>query len=224
MNILYEDAWMLVCEKEANVPVQSSRVGVRDMVSILKNYRKEKEGMLGEPYLGVIHRLDQPVQGVIVFAKTREAAAKLSAQARGDAMKKEYLAVACGQCREKEGVLVDYLVKDGRTNTSRIGKAGEAGAKEARLDYRILREEGGHVLVSICLHTGRHHQIRVQMAHAGMPLAGDRKYQPQVSWTKEEHLALCACQLTLRHPKTGKRMTFRVEPKGAFFEKFCQKG
>lgn len=224
MNILYEDAWMLVCEKEANVPVQSSRVGVRDMVSILKNYRKETEGMRREPYLGVVHRLDQPVQGLIVFAKTREAAAKLSAQARGDGMKKEYLAVACGQCREKEGVLVDYLVKDGRTNTSRIGKAGEPGAKEARLDYRIIREEGGYALVSICLHTGRHHQIRVQMAHAGMPLAGDRKYQPQVSWSPGEYLALCACRLTLRHPATGRRMTFRAEPKGVFFEKFCQKG
>lgn len=224
MNILYEDEWLLVCEKEANVPVQSSRVGVRDLVSILKNYRKETEGMRGEPYLGVVHRLDQPVQGVIVFAKTKEAAARLSAQARSDAMEKEYLAVVCGQCREKEGVLEDYLVRDGRTNTSRIGKPGEPGAKKARLDYRILGEEDGRALASVRLHTGRHHQIRVQMAHAGMPLAGDRKYQPQVSWARGENLALCAHRLTLSHPATGERMTFETEPTGVFFERFWQKG
>ena len=224
MNILYEDQWMLVCEKEAGIPVQSSRVGVWDMVSILKNYRKETEGMPGEPYLGLIHRLDQPVQGVIVFAKTKEAAAKLSAQASGDAMKKEYLAVVCGQIREKEGGLVDYLVKDGRTNTSRIGRSGERGAKKARLDYRILQEEGGFALAAICIHTGRHHQIRVQMAHAGMPLAGDRKYHPEAAWASCEGLALCAHRLTLLHPKTGRKMMFRAEPKGVFFEKFCQKG
>lgn len=218
MKILFEDASLIVCVKEAGIPVQSSRVGTKDMVSILKNYRKESEKTEGEPYLGLIHRLDQPVQGVMVFAKTREAAAGLSAQvSRGD-MKKEYLAIVRAENPGPEGKLVDYLQKDGRTNTSRVVSEKVQGAKRAELEYRILNQKEGLALAAIRLHTGRHHQIRVQMAHAGMPLAGDRKYGSERMQDERTGLALCAHRLTFRHPVTKKQMTFETEPAGGFFE------
>ena len=237
MEILYEDKQLMVCYKEAGLPVQSARMGVKDLESILKNYLWEKgqeKGKQREPYLAVVHRLDQPVEGVLVFAKTPEAAKKLSAQLTDGRMKKTYLAVTHlpthriskhprsqemgeenlyeddsqgkrfwkekpdqegfqekGSWKEKPGQadpqgqelcggnktgmgrfhsLEDYLVKDGRTNTSRIGKAGEPGAKLAKLEYEILEREENKALVKIRLYTGRHHQIRVQMAGTGMPL------------------------------------------------------
>lgn len=224
MEILYEDAYLLVCVKEPGIPVQSARIGVRDLVSILKIRRKESEGMRGEPYLGVVHRLDQPVGGVVVFAKTKEAAGALSAQIQKGRMKKEYLAVICAPPKNKEGVLKDTLLRDGRTNTSRVVKPDQAGAREAVLSYKVLKTKGDWTLVSVLLSTGRHHQIRVQMAHAGMPLAGDRKYQPDVNWKPGEGLALWAHRLTFVHPKTRKELTFQAEPKGFFFEKFFSEG
>lgn len=224
MEILYEDSCLLVCIKEPGIPVQSAKIGVRDMVSILKTYRKESEGMRGEPYLGIVHRLDQPVGGVLVFAKTREAAAGLSAQMQSGKMKKEYLAVTCGKPKKTEGHLEHYLLRDGRTNASRAVEKGQAGAKLAVLDYKVLQTQGDLSLVSILLSTGRHHQIRVQMAQAKMPLAGDRKYQPNISWKPQEGLALWACRLTFAHPKTKKSLTFEAPPRGFFFEKFHLEG
>lgn len=220
MEILFEDDSLIVCVKEAGVPVQSSRIGVKDLASILKNYRKETEGLEGEPYLGLIHRLDQPVQGVMAFAKTREAAAGLSAQVREGAMEKEYLAVIQSGSPGPGGTLVDYLQKDGRTNTSRVVSGKAPGAKQARLEYRILSQKEGFALAAIRLYTGRHHQIRVQMAHGGMPLAGDRKYGPESPDGSRAGLALCAHRLTLRHPGTKEKMVFETNPIGGFFEIF----
>lgn len=181
-EILYEDEAVLVCRKEAGVAVQTARSAQQDMVSLLKNYRAAKKET---PYIGVIHRLDQPVEGVMVFAKTPQAAAKLSAQVSGRSVEKEYLAVTAGVPQPESGKLRDFLRRDGRTNTSSVVAEGTPDAKEARLSYRVEQTsaDGARALVLVRLETGRHHQIRVQMAHAGYPLEGDRKYgKERVPW------------------------------------------
>lgn len=217
LDILYEDRHIFVCRKPAGIPVQSAKAGVKDMVSILKNYRNEKEQ---NTYIGLVHRLDQPVQGVMVFAKTKEAAAELSRQVTDGRMKKQYLAVVCGKPARKEGQLVDYLLKDGRTNTSSIVKEGTKGAKKAELTYVIRKETEEYALAEIHLLTGRHHQIRVQMAAAGMPLAGDRKYNTGVGADAAKYVALAAHRLTFIHPAKKKPMSFEAKPEGELFSVF----
>ncbi len=217
IDILYEDGQLLVCRKPAGVPVQSGKVGQKDMVSILRNYRNGKEG---DTYIGLVHRLDQPVQGVMVFAKTKMAAAGLSRQITDGRMKKQYLAVTCGKPMKKQGALVDYLLKDGRTNTSSIVPEGTKGAKRAELRYRIIAETPGYALAEIDLLTGRHHQIRVQMTGAGMPLAGDRKYNLSDAGQTEKYVALAAHRLSFEHPVLKKEICFEGKPEGAIFKKF----
>ncbi len=312
--ILYEDRDILVCHKAAGVPVQSAGVAVKDMESMLLNYLKEKQeaeqkGKGGEsradrpgrqnlPYLGIVHRLDQPVEGILVFAKNKKAAAGLSRQISEGTMKKVYNAVCCvdkvsadgdngdgfgeekpgmrakadrekaaekaekkpgtradqaakeaekkpgtradqaaekaekkaGTRAEKEAeekkkeeiLLTDWLKKDARSNTSSIVSPGTPGAKKAELKYRILRRRTiqgkEYAEVRIRLLTGRHHQIRVQMAGAGLPLYGDRKYNPrweayrvpEYDGGEGARLALCASELTFRHPVTGKELEFAL--------------
>lgn len=227
IGILYEDAHILVCRKPAGIPVQSANMRVKDMESILRLYLFEKDSKV-KPYLGIVHRLDQPVEGVVVFARTKKAAAGLSAQAaggkNGKRMRKEYLAVSdCSgmppdevvQSEQKE--LIDWLLTDKKTNMSRIVPQGTSGAKESRLLYRTLEVQGLRRLLLVTLMTGRHHQIRVQLAGAGMPLVGDRRYHTAASG---EQLALCAHRLSFYHPATGKMMTFSVEPQGEAFKPF----
>lgn len=217
IDILYEDGQLLVCRKPAGVPVQSGKVGQKDMVSILRNYRNGKEG---DTYIGLVHRLDQPVQGVMVFAKTKMAAAELSRQITDGRVRKQYLAVICGKPIKKQGVLVDYLLKDARTNTSSIVPEGTKGAKRAELRYRIIAETPGYALAEIDLLTGRHHQIRVQMAGAGMPLAGDRKYNLSDAGQTEKYVALAAHRLSFEHPVLKKEICFEGKPEGVIFKKF----
>jgi len=218
LDILYEDAEVLVVRKPAGLAVQTKRLGQKDLESMLKNHLAKKGK---QPYIGVIHRLDQPVEGILVFAKTPKAAAALSAQAaeKTKGMKKEYLAVVCGKSEQTKGTLCDWLKKDGKTNLSSVVMKGTTDAKEAILDYEVLKykEEENRALVRINLKTGRHHQIRVQMAHAGMPLLGDTKYNPNPTGGT---VALCAYRLTVMHPLTGKSMTFSCRPKNPVFEGF----
>lgn len=213
LNILYEDEELLVVKKDAGIPVQSGRLRMMDLQGLIKNELYRRNRAAGEPYLGIIHRLDQPVEGVLVFAKTPKAAAALSKQVTDGTMKKYYLALLCGRPQEKEGVLVDYLRKDGRTNTSAIVPEGSPEAKHSELKYRVLRHGEKTTLAEIELLTGRHHQIRVQMAGAGWPLYGDMKYNPQFRDTKDYvQTALCAYKLSFVHPKTKKRMEFSITP------------
>ena len=222
--ILYEDKDILVCHKPAGVAVQSARFEMADMESSLKNYLALKTP--GEmPYLGIIHRLDQPVEGVLVFAKTPKAAAELNRQITSKTVTKEYLAVTAQMPEEKQGHLEDYLKKDNRTNSSSVVTPKTPGAKKASLDYSIQEEiedertaTGKRILVKIILDTGRHHQIRVQMAHKGMPLLGDRKYNAKDP--SGLPLGLCSCHLAFRHPVTGKKMEFKAAPKGEAFTDF----
>ncbi len=215
MKILYEDKQVIVCLKEAGLAVQSASLTAKDLVSILKNELRSRNPEK-EPYLGVVHRLDQPVEGILVFAKTPAAAKELSKQVQDGTMRKIYRArVHAETCPAAEASLEDWLRKDGKTNTSAVVPAKSAGAKKALLDYKLLSydEQEKTALLEIHLHTGRHHQIRVQMASAGMPLCGDRKYGGQVETNVENFRrfpALCAYELTFRHPKGGKQVTFTV--------------
>ncbi len=290
--ILYEDRDILVCHKAAGLPVQSAGVGTKDLESILKNYLKEKQqaeqgNKTGEdrsvradvqkvPYLGIIHRLDQPVEGVLVFAKNKKAAAGLSRQMSGGMWKKEYLAVCCvdnvsesgdnvrnlsggsgawagsvsagtsesgseekvkkndeeSSVQKREIRLTDWMRKEARINTSAIVSQDTPGAKKAELDYCVLQRRTvrgkEYVLVRIHLLTGRHHQIRVQMANAGLPLYGDRKYNvrwqeyriPEYDSQAGTGLKLCASKLAFKHPGTGKEMQFEITP--LFAENFLK--
>lgn len=232
-DILMEDQELLVVYKRAGIAVQSARTGQMDLEHQLLNYLackqekttggrgKETDTRAKKPYLAVIHRLDQPVEGILVFAKTPEAAKRLNAAMQKGQMEKVYLAVTRQKPEKEEAVLLHYLVKDGKTNTSRVAKAGEPGAKLAELSYRVLEktetEKGSGYLLEIRLKTGRHHQIRMQMAQAGMPLCGDGKYNPQEEKEEREQLALCAARLSFPHPKTGKKLRFEIVPRGKSF-------
>ena len=213
LNIIYEDEQILVVKKDAGIPVEAGRMRIMDLQGLIKNelYRRNRKG--GEPYLGLIHRLDQPVEGVMVFAKTPFAAGSLSEQVRDGRMKKHYLARVCGKPEADSGTLVDYLLKDGRTNTSSVVNPGEKDAKRSELNYKVLKRNDETTLVEVELLTGRHHQIRVQMANAGWPLYGDTKYNPKFQGTSEYvQTALCAYKLSFVHPKTKKVMEFMIEP------------
>lgn len=209
MKILYEDDAIIVCVKEAGVATQTKQIGQKDMESMLKTYRMQK-GELA--YIGVVHRLDQPVQGVMVFAKTKEVAADLSRQVATKAADKYYYAVTDGVPDKKSGNLEDYLLRDGKTNTSKVVSRQTNGAKRAELSYEILEQNEIKALLKIKLATGRHHQIRVQMANAGWPLVGDRKYNFKENMKQNrEAMCLCSYKLAFTHPVTRKKMEFEIE-------------
>lgn len=256
-KILYEDRDIIVCHKPVGIAVQSAGIGSMDMVSELKRY-------LNQPYLGIVHRLDQPVEGIIVFAKTSKAAAELSKQtaasipilrkgqnvtpgqticaeqvqkASEKIMKKIYHAKVYGHLPEMSGELQDYLVKDGKTNTSRVfnmpkgtlaesmqdgrkhqdrGNTSKESPKWSYLTYKILERQDETDLLEIRLFTGRHHQIRVQFSHAGYPLVGDAKYASEKSaeYNQKNNIRtvlLKAVQLEFTHPVSGRRMTFSIQ-------------
>ncbi|MGN0335277.1 MAG: RluA family pseudouridine synthase [Lachnospiraceae bacterium] len=216
LNILFEDEQVIVLKKDAGIPVQSGKLRMMDLQGMIKNELYKRNPKDGEPYLGLVHRLDQPVEGVMVFAKTPFAAKELSRQVTDGTMKKHYLALICGKPSEKSGRLVDYLLKDGRTNTSCVTDRTVKGSKRSELNYQVLEERGDLTLIEVELLTGRHHQIRVQMANAGWPLYGDTKYNLQFAQTEEYvQTALCAWKLSFVHPKTKKRMEFHIQPENS---------
>lgn len=217
-EILYEDNQILVCVKPAGFPVQTKHTGTMDLEHYLKNHLlhqsvKTASGSKKPPYLAIIHRLDQPVRGILVFAKTPAAAQKLNKQMQSDGFTKEYEALICGVLPAASGTLVDYLVKDGASNTSSICAKDTPGAKRAELSYKVLDTNIKQNLsvVQIHLKTGRHHQIRVQMAGAGVPLWGDNKYNPDFRSKKiYTPIGLCACHLTFTHPENGQTMSYKI--------------
>ena len=221
MVIQYEDKHIIVAYKPAGLATQTARVGQADMVSELKNYLKGG-------FVGVVHRLDQPVEGLLVFAKTKSAAAELSRQLEEGVLNKHYYAAVCGKPECERGELVDYLRKTadnraGIVETERMAVDLE-GAKLAKLQYEVLAhsEQAGISLLDIHIDTGRFHQIRAQMANAGLPLLGDAKYgTPRSAELSREYnvrtVALCACELECVHPVTGEVLHFTVEPQGTIF-------
>lgn len=230
-KIIYEDKHIIIVHKPAGLATQTAHIGQQDVVSELKRYLAKNVGSVEAAgstasrqmlYLGIVHRLDQPVEGLLVFAKTKEAAAKLTKQLSAGTLNKQYYAVICGKLPEKSGELVDYLVKEG--NSGRIGRVGEKDAKQAVLQYRLIKElNEACSLVDIHIETGRFHQIRLQMAHAGHPILGDLKYGSKDSIELSgkygiKNVALYAYHMKLDHPITGKKLDFTIQPE-FFYEK-----
>ncbi|MCR4785923.1 MAG: RluA family pseudouridine synthase [Lachnospiraceae bacterium] len=210
MKVLYEDDDIIVVHKAPGIAVQSGSVGSMDLVSEIKNYLKA-------PYIGVVHRLDQPVEGVMVFGKTKTASAALSKQVRDHIFNKRYdaIVVMTREGIETTGRLEDYILSDRKTNRSTIVEDGISGAKKAILDYRLRdmqeNDDIKTVRAEIDLYTGRHHQIRLQMSHAGMPVLGDRKYSTGNSGGGTG-LCLAATSLGFKHPVTGKDLNYQITP------------
>lgn len=225
LNILYEDNEMIVCVKPAGVPSQSDKTSDYDMVNRLKNYIYESSEVEGEPYIGLVHRLDRPVEGVMVFAKTKFANQQLSSQIQKREMRKKYLAVLTKEFPEQIGkekeLLTDYLVKNGKTNLSSVTKKNNPNAKKAELYYTIKDVKNGCSLAEVELLTGRHHQIRVQMKEHLAGIWGDSKYNKESIKEKEwKQIGLVSYHLELRHPKTNKKIRFEYIPKREPFLQF----
>lgn len=223
-EILYEDDCCIVCVKAAGLPTQSAKVGQADLVSELKNYRASKKE---DTYLGVCHRLDQPVEGIMVFAKTKVAAAGISKQIAQRMVEKHYYALILGEIQPKEGSLENHLKKNKQINGSLICDKNDPEGKRAKLTYqtistRDLLANTKVSLVDIQLETGRLHQIRVQFANMGTPIIGDCKYGLGVSGQMAKTVALCSYKLEFTHPLNKKTMSFQIRPKNEIFKLFLQ--
>ena len=217
LKILYEDNHIIVVVKNPGIPVQADKTGDMDMLTIIKEYIKEKYKKPGNVYLGLVHRLDRMVGGVMVFAKTSKAASRISEYIRQKNVKKKYFAIVNGYLPISDNniKLNDYLVKNERLNMSRVVEKGYKDSKEAILEYKVLKnfEYNGkkYSLVDIDLHTGRHHQIRVQFANIGHPLYGDIKYGQKINKVGQ-NLALFSYYLSFFHPTKDEYLEFKFMP------------
>lgn len=201
MAILFEDNHLLGIEKPVNVPTQEDASGDPDLLNLLKEDLKQRYQKPGNVYLGLVHRLDRPVGGAMIFAKTSKAASRLAEAVRSRRFSKTYVAVVHGAPPQRQGRLTDTLLKDERTNTVSVVPAGTPGGKEARLDYKVLgvAAEERLSLVQVELHTGRPHQIRVQMSRIGCPLYGDQKYGAALNKPGQQ-IALWSLYVGFPHP------------------------
>ncbi len=209
LEVIYEDNHIIVVKKPFNVPTQGDSSNDENLLDMVKNYIKEKYNKPGNVYVGLVHRLDRPTGGIMVFAKTSKAASRLCDDIKNHNFEKKYLAVLSGVPRDKSGRLENYLKKDEKTNTVRLAPALEEGAKKATLNYKVLEYNEKYSLVEIELETGRSHQIRVQMSANKTPVFADFKYGKGV---KDVNLALFAYKLKFTHPTTKKLMTFLAMP------------
>lgn len=225
-KIIYEDNHLIVVIKPHNIAVQADDSGDEDMLTIIKNYIKQRDKKAGNVFLGLVHRLDRPTGGVMVFAKTSKGAGRLSEQLKDKTLKKQYICVVNGKPQIAENRLTTYLKKDEKTNTVHIAPKLEQGAKEAILEYKVLDSKDKLSLLQVNLITGRSHQIRVQMSgQLNCPLFGDFKYGDKAHGG---NLALWAYGLSFLHPVSKKLMTFKVMPDTAnpafkFFENSIEK-
>lgn len=208
--ILYEDNHIIVVLKPQNVPSCEDESKDENMLSIIKEYIRVTYNKQGNVYLGLVHRLDRPTGGVMVFAKSSKAASRLSEQMRDGDFEKRYYAVLVGTPREEKATLTHYMKKNPVNNMVYICPPSVAGAKFAELEYEILDTKMGLSLADIKLHTGRSHQIRVQMNAIGTPVYGDMRYGGEKA--KKGYLSLWAYYLSFTHPVSKERMVFRVQP------------
>ena len=211
LKVIYEDNHIIVVEKPVNIPSQGDKTGDIDLLTIVKQYIKEKYQKPGNVYLGLVHRLDRPVGGVMVFAKTSKAAGRLSNEVREKQFQKTYLTIVNGKMEEMRATLEDYLLKDERNNKSKAVPEGTKNSKLAILDYDVLKYDADLNLsvLKIHLHTGRHHQIRVQLSSRNHSIYGDQKYGGR---GHGKQLTLWAYELQLFHPTTNEKMIFRSMP------------
>ena len=221
LKVLYEDNHIIVVIKPYNIPSQSDKTNDIDMLSLVKEYIKEKYQKPGNVYVGLVHRLDRPVGGIMVFAKTSKAASRLSESIRNKSFSKTYLAVVNGKFEKQNGILENYLWKDEALNMSKVVSKDKKGAKLARLTYEVLAEKNDLSLVKINLETGRHHQIRVQFSNAGHSLYGDQKYGKD---SMGKQIALWAYRLEFKHPVKDEIMKFEALPeKNDVFDEVIKK-
>ena len=212
LNVVYEDNHVIVVVKPQNIPSCPDETGDIDMQTIIKEYLIDKYQKPGDAFVGLVHRLDRPTGGVMVFAKTSKAASRLSEGIKNGEFEKKYLAVVVGTPREKSIVgLTNYLLKNAAKNIVYNVPMATEGAKKAVLDYTTIASTDTVSLLSIKLHTGRAHQIRVQMSVLGNPLFGDQKYGQGKS-PVGYNLALWATELKFVHPTTKENLVFRVYP------------
>ncbi len=211
LTVLYEDNHCIVVVKPQNVPSQEDASGDKDMLTMVKEYIKEKYNKEGEAFVGLVHRLDRPTGGIMVFAKTSKGASRLSEQIKNGQMQKTYYAVTTKTPQLKSDTLCHYLKKDERNNIVRIAPRSESGVKEAKLSYKVLQTCEDMALVEVKLITGRSHQIRVQFAGINCPLVGDNKYGKDKT-SASTNLGLWAGRLEFLHPVTKQKMTFACAP------------
>ncbi len=219
LDVVYEDNHLLVVSKPANILTQSDQTGDESLHEMGKAYIKEKYQKPGEVYLGLVHRLDRPVGGLVAFARTSKAASRLSEQLRSHHMEREYLAVVQGADLPDEAALTDWLGKDGATGNVRVVTPGTPGAQEAKLRYRVLARhpQENTALVHVRLQTGRKHQIRVQLSHSGHAIVHDMRYGQGV---RGETIALWGAVLRFDHPTQKVPMCFISQPKGSAFDAY----
>ncbi len=212
VNVIYEDNHIIVVEKPVNIPSQGDKTGDVDMLTLIKEYLKKKYNKPGNVYLGLVHRLDRPVGGVMVFAKTSKAAARLSEEVRNKIFKKTYLVIVNGKFGNNKGILEDYLLKNEKKNMSKVVKEGTKNSKLAKLDYEVLKydEKLNLSVLKINLYTGRHHQIRVQLSSRDHSIYGDQKYGGR---GHGKQIALWAYKLQIVHPISKEEVEFVSIPK-----------
>lgn len=205
INIIYEDNHLLVVEKPINVPVQEDNSKDLDFLNILKGYIKKRDNKPGNVYLGLVHRLDRPVGGIMVYAKTSKCAQRLSNQIQNHDFKKVYYAVIMNRINKQQDTLTDYLLKDEKNNIVKVDDKG----KKAILEYKLIEYQNNMSLVKIDLKTGRSHQIRVQFSSRGFPLYGDHKYNIEAD--KNSQIALFSQSISFYHPITREYLTFELK-------------
>lgn len=211
LNVLYEDNQIIVVLKPQNIPTQSDVSGSEDMLSLVKKYVKEKYQKEGEAFIGLVHRLDRPTGGVMVFARNSKSAKRLTEQFKNHTTEKIYYAVTTKVVREKSKTLVNYLEKNERENIVKVVPMLSSGAKKAELTYRELENNGQMSLLEVKILTGRSHQIRVQLSTLGYPLYGDGKYGKNKD-VATKNLGLWAGKLSFIHPTTKEKMVFMACP------------
>jgi len=211
LKVIYEDNHIIVVEKPVNIPSQGDKTGDVDLLTTVKQYIKEKYQKPGNVYVGLVHRLDRPVGGVMVFAKTSKAASRLSNQVREKQFQKTYITIVNGKMEQNQGTLEDYLLKDERNNKSKVAIEGIKNSKLAILDYEVLKydEQLDLSVLKIHLHTGRHHQIRVQLSSRNHSIYGDQKYGGR---GHGKQLTLWAYELKVFHPTSNEELTFYSLP------------
>lgn len=218
IKIVFEDTELLAVVKPQGMPAQPDKTGDPDLLSELEAYAKQS--------LGLLHRLDRPVGGVMLFAKTKQAEALLAKELQEHKLNKRYLAVLCGKLSKESDTLTDYLLKNARTNLSEVVSKDRKGAKKAILTYTRIAEQESEIgmlsLAEIALQTGRHHQIRVQTSHAGTPIWGDKKYHKNFPKRGRTEIALWSYKLEGIHPKTKEPFCFTALPEGEPFSLFAE--
>lgn len=209
LNVLYEDNHLIVVEKKPNVLSQSDVTGDMDLLTMVKSYVKKKYDKPGNVYIGLVHRLDRPVGGVMVFARTSKAAKRLNEQIKNHDFNKTYVAVLDGILKKEKDELVNYLYKDSKTGISKVVDKHFTGGKLSKLNYEVMGYYKNNTIVKVKLITGRHHQIRLQFKALGYPLYGDQLYGKE----NNEQIRLYAYLLAFNHPVTKERLCFKLLPK-----------